>query len=160
MNPLQPIVLHPLPANLPAQDDYAKLVRANWNQGADLIIVEHDITPHDGVADGFRQCPADWCVYPYALTTRYAGYLGCVRFRAGMMNALPDAADVAAQLRWHSWQPGDWRSYADCLWQVLRAAGYEPHVHLPPVRHDNPNQQIRAELARGWCRWPVDLDNP
>lgn len=155
-----PVVLRPQPSDLPAMDSYARLIRRNWNHGQDLIIIEHDIIPHGGVFSGFAGCQEGWCVYPYALTTRYAGYLGCVRFQAGFMRAHPEAAYDASLIRWESWQPGDWRSYADCLWRVLQVEHARPHVHIPPVGHTNPKQQIRAEEARGWCKWPVDMDTP
>lgn len=55
--------------------------------------------------------------------------LGCTRFRAELIAAVPDAVSSIPTDGW------DWHNLCDGLGGNLRRAGFSHHWHFPPVRH-------------------------
>lgn len=135
--------------------DYGRLLQRVWSHHQDFMVIEHDILPHAGVVPVFDACPEPWCVFPYANTDRYAGHLGCVRFRSELMRWLPDAIDAARDIRHPALHAGHWLYLDSAIARVLEDAGYRRHTHTPPVGHTNPRQQIATELERGYCHYPA-----
>jgi len=104
-----------------SDEDYWRLLASLWGQ--EFCIVEHDIVVHAGVFSSFAQCDNGWCLFPYTgpggvLLTKS---LGCTRFRALC------ELDFSTPVRWDRLDA--W------LYDALRARGYTPCVHNPPVRH-------------------------
>ena len=123
------------PADMTA---YSRWMVDRWADGIDLTIVEHDIVIHEGVLPGFADCPDPWCLYPYSGPARQvlAQSLGCVRFRAGLLTAIPLAVKASSAVNDSGdLPPGDWRRLDIRLAGVLRGNGYTPHVHEPMVGH-------------------------
>jgi hypothetical protein len=111
-------------------DDYYKLLCELWAAGEAFLVVEHDIEIHEGVLPALETCPEPWCLYGYGGPTPehlFIGSLGCTRFSAALLTAVP-ALMTALPVR--HWQR------LDCeILPALRTAGFEPHVHEPPVLH-------------------------
>jgi hypothetical protein len=124
-------------------ESYFELVAVFWAACQDFAIVEHDMELAHDELDAFERCPELWCAHSYEvfsgdLATAYGGPfgLGCVRFRAELLDKHPDAVMVAGEMNIHPVHPQ--RSYAvmdSTLTQVLRSRGEVPHQHFPNVRH-------------------------
>lgn len=116
--------------------DYFGLIRDMWADQEDFVIVEHDIVPHFDFLEQFAQCPEPFCGYSYWVHERgvtVADYapgppstaMGCVRFRAEMMQRIPDLGE-------HCWP---WYHLDSALYQLVRAHGFNVHRHYPDVEH-------------------------
>lgn len=109
--------------------DYWRLLVDWWWVGVDLAIVEHDVAPHAEVWDEFAACPEPWCYFRYSNFTDenaaawHWGILGCTRFRAALIDAVPFAARDVEE-RWR-----DWHYLSTGLGVILREAGFTPHMH-------------------------------
>lgn len=128
---------------------YWELLRDCWAKGEDFAVVEHDVVCRPDVVEQFDDCPEPWCVFGYtpichqACLEAWANMLGCTRFRAELMEELPELlTSIPVERRdWHNLctelggnkiagvdqptlRPGS-----------LRHAGYAHHWHTPPVRH-------------------------
>lgn len=143
---------------LTSDDAYWQLLRCLWRRGDTFTVIEQDIIPTPAALDGFDRCPEPWCACPYAVTTRYAAWLGCVRIRDTLTAGEPDVLDVVGAQHWPNHPPRHWRPLADLLWFELGRRGYRCHVHMPPLAHLNPHQRIKLEDDRGWCHFPARLD--
>lgn len=114
--------------------DYWRLL-CDWWVPEDLTIIEHDVEARPGIFERFGWCPEPWCYFRYSNHTDanaaawHFGILGCTRFRRQLIAAVPDAV-TGLDERWR-----DWHEMSTGLGMTLREAGYEPHVHEPPVDH-------------------------
>ena len=121
-------------------DAYRVLLEELWAAGEAFLIVEQDIEIHEAVVPELEGCPEPWCLFGYNIGWPPAPVelaLGCTRFSAVLLFEMPG---VIAGL-----PVRDWRRL-DCeLHPVLRAAGYVPHVHHPPVFHHH-----RYPEPNGW----------
>lgn len=136
---------------------YGELLAALWARAADFTLIEHDIIPHPWAVADLAACPLPLCVFPYANTDRYAGWLGCTRVRAELPARFPGlVADVLGQT-WNPLPAGHYIPLANFFFDALEGHGITPHLHLPPVGHLNPAQRIAVEWERGWCHWPARL---
>lgn len=121
---------------------YHEELQRYWDTGEDWVNVEHDIVIDDWVLPAFEACPEPWCVAIYELAGGFVpGVLGCVRFRAQLMAALPDAMRQAGAsdntgVPERAWWRTDVR-----LDRILRDEGYLPHIH-GRVEHLNEKQKL------------------
>lgn len=123
---------------------YYRLVAELWHAGDDFLLIEHDIELTEAALAQALDCPCIWSTSPYRGpgtsyegATVLTGSLGCTRFRAELIAAVPGAlAEVgnvddggpAVPLR-------DWRRLDARLLGVLMAHGYAPHVHAEVIHH-------------------------
>lgn len=131
---------------------YADLLVELWARGEAFVLVEHDIEIHDGVLPELAACPEPWCLFPYARLlpgpkVRWDGRgwgpgvallsnnLGCTRWSAELMAALPDLMTEVRNTARPGLPAGHWSRLDDVSAQLLSLAGYEPHVHHPEVLH-------------------------
>jgi hypothetical protein len=123
---------------------YGRVLQATWAVGEGFVIVEQDIVPHPDTVDRFAQCEHAYCAAPYPWTTNIGPALGCTKFGTELLASVPDAVDQAVTIPSHWGKPGHWHSLDVALMRnVLRDQhGRQPHVHLPPVEHLNPKQQL------------------
>lgn len=135
--------------------DYFGLLRWLWRKGAAFTVVEQDIIPASSQLDELDACPEPWCGFAYANTDRYAAWLGCTRFRASLVSRYPDLFTEVEAMRSGYVAPRHWVWLADRVFAALYRHGERIHVHLPPVVHLNPRQQLRTETERGYCDWPA-----
>lgn len=115
--------------------DYWNALRDHWLPGNDLTVIEHDVQARPDIFESFDSCSEPWCYFRYDNHTPenaaawHWGILGCTRFRKELIASVPGAiADI--EERWR-----DWHYTSTGLGVLLRGAGYEPHVHEPPVNH-------------------------
>ena len=107
-----------------------------WAAGEAFMVVEHDVVCRADVLVQFDACPEPWCAFPYddmchwECMEAWANTLGCTRFSAELMAAVPDALTSITRA-----DHLDWHNVCDGLGGNLRAAGYTHHWHFPPVRH-------------------------
>ena len=128
---------------------YHEALDERWQAGVDLVVIEHDIVPHDYVAEAFEACPKPWCQFSYELAVGWVGVgdgaqsaLGCVRFRHQLLEAEPDAIEAAGRTDNTGVPENAWYRIDARLNLVLHERGYRPHTHLPPVTHLNPKQKL------------------
>lgn len=123
---------------------YCELLQKVWANGETFAIVEHDIVVNPDTIPGFEGCPDPYCAAPYAWTTQVGPALGCTRFRAELLEELPDAIHEVAAMPSNWGAPGHYRQLDVFLMRrVLRDRhGLQPHVHLPSVEHLNPKQAL------------------
>lgn len=109
-----------------------------WERGESFATLEHDILCRPDIVEAFETCPEPWCVFGYSdichpqCMEAWANELGCTRFRAELMVAVPEAIS--------SIEPGplqDWHNVCDGLGNNLRAAGFTHHWHYPVAQHDH-----------------------
>ena len=107
---------------------YGELLADLWRGGSGFIVLEHDVVPYEGALEAITCCPEPWCGYSYRPNGGISSFfcnLGCTKFAAPMVQAVPDALDCE-----HPWTVSD--AY---LSQALTRAGYRPHRHTPDVEH-------------------------
>ena len=127
------------PADVSASDtSYTRLLEALWGAGEPFALVEHDIVPHPGALAELLGCPRPWCAFSYQLGSITHAGLGCTRFSAGLLAAVPDAVERTWAESTGVHPPGFWCALDDRLSRVLRGAGFAQHVHEPQVTHLNP----------------------
>ena len=106
-----------------------------WAAGETFAVLEHDVLCRPDVIEVFEQCPEPWCAFGYAdichreCMEAWRNTLGCTRFRAECMEAVPDALEGLMG------EHQDWHNVCDGLGWSLRAAGYTHHWHFPWVEH-------------------------
>jgi hypothetical protein len=131
---------------------YWGALRAWWTKAfktkTAVATFEHDVVLRPDVVEAFEDCPEPWCVFPYDDVCQngtswaprmedWRNQLGCTRFRAELVAAVPDALDgvpiansgVPIAIGW------DWHSASDGLGNALRAKKYTHHWHYPAVEH-------------------------
>ena len=117
---------------------YTSLLTRLWAAGEPFAVVEHDIVPHAGALAELEACDWPWCSFAYQLGGTVHAGLGCTRFSAGLLAAVPDAVERTWAESTDVHPPGHWCSLDDRLARVLRAEGVVQHVHAPPVTHLSP----------------------
>lgn len=144
-------------------DDYAywDAISERWDGTDDLLIIEQDIVIHGGVLPQLRDCPGDWCVFPYPIFggERLTQGLGCTRFSAALQRKVP-VTDFETNGRLLQLDipvgPGvlldgierrfPW-PFLDVIIATRLRTGYglAPHVHSPDVehRHGYADEEIR-----------------
>lgn len=120
---------------------YGRILDEFWRSGRDFAVVEPDIVIRVDVANAFRNCPGEYCCYPYAWKTDVGPALGCTRFRASLTSQYPNAvSDIIGQrIAWNQLDVVLMRH------TLAREHGIQPHVHLPAVEHLNPEKQLLPE---------------
>jgi hypothetical protein len=113
---------------------YPDAVRARWDTGEDLVIIEHDILPWPGAIDELLACPFDLCGLPYVEHSTFATALGCTRIgqRVQSSTEIPLTTTTQGPPFEHpvTWNTLDWD-----LFSVVQSAGFRLDVHAPPVVH-------------------------
>lgn len=117
---------------------YTLLLTCLWRNGEAFAVVEHDIVPHPGALAELEACPEPWCVFPYAYQHGTHAGLGCARFSASLLAAVPDAVTQTLAEATQAHPSGHWCQLDDRLSRVLQRRGYTRHVHSPEVGHLSP----------------------
>lgn len=120
---------------------YAALL-AIWERGESFAVLEHDVVCRPDIIEEFEQCPEPWCLYGYsdwcheACREGWRNALGCTRFRAELIQTVPDALSGIPAGNW------DWHNVCDGLGENLRAANFKHHWHGPPAEHHRLTHKI------------------
>jgi hypothetical protein len=139
---------------------YYDLLCKLWADKIDFAIVEHDVEVNPETLDRFAECDHLWCAHSYEVyagdvSAAYGGpfALGCVRFRAELMERFPDVVVEAGKMDIHPVHPP--RSYGvmdSTLTHQLRGpfgpdrGGVKVHQHAPNVGHHH--AYVRAGAFR------------
>jgi hypothetical protein len=114
----------------PDPEAYWRLLTAEWAAPGDLLLVEHDVEPADGVTEAMTACPRPWCSSPYRIAHSWlAEGLGCVRLAARLKARHPDLMARLGEVTGDGLPPRDWHRLDTRLSRLLREAGYRPHTH-------------------------------
>jgi hypothetical protein len=124
-------------ARIDPRDDgaYWQLLATRWNQGADLVLIEHDIGIGPEVLPGFDACRQPWCGHPYPVAGRVLVCLGCVRFTAALQRTEPDLLEAVGEVGEDGLPAKHWRRLDVRVGDELNRRGYRVHRHEPPVAH-------------------------
>ena len=131
---------------LPPRDDaYWQALCGWWQLGAhgygyDLVVVEQDIVPAEGVVDEMLACDDEpWCTSPYPRVQPPGDPnpgllehgLGCARFSMGFMASHPALMHVAGYPAGENEPIGAWWMMDARLNHVMRGLCLAPHLHRP-----------------------------
>lgn len=118
-----------------------------WERGENFALLEHDVVCRPDVVEAFEACPEPWCLYGYdsichpQCQEAWRNQLGCTRFRAELVQAVPDAISSIPRENW------DWHEMCNGLGENLRVAGFTHHWHHPPVEHHRETHVLAKEAA-------------
>lgn len=119
---------------------YWRLLRDLWSDAETFAIVEHDIVVHPTVFDELDACPEQWCGFPHLYVCGgESGYygLGCVRFRASLLQAVPDAMEQVGEMSDAIHPMRHWCTLDKWLQaEVLPRAGMGRHHHPTVLGHE------------------------
>lgn len=129
-------------------DSYWEALNDIWSKGETFAIIEHDVICRPDVVEQFDACDCLWGTFGYAnmcheeCREAWANMLGCTRFRAELIAAVPNALSSIPE------DQRDWHNVCDSLAgdkiagvtsplrpNSLRAAGFSHHWHTPYVGH-------------------------
>lgn len=114
----------------PDPEAYWRLLAGQWTEPGDLILIEHDIVPADGVTDAMAACGRPWCTSPYRIAHSYLTEgLGCVKLAARLKHRHPDLMHRLGQVTGDGLPAKDWHRLDVRLAALLRGLGYAPHAH-------------------------------
>lgn len=125
-------------AEVAGDTGYTMLLAALWRDGEAFTIVEHDIIPHPGAPAELEACPEPWCAFGYRYQHGTHAGLGCARFSARLLAAVPDAVEQTLAESDEVHPAGHWCNLDDRLCRVLARYGFASHRHSPEVGHLSP----------------------
>jgi len=109
---------------------YWRLLAAEWDRPGDLILIEHDMLPADGVTAAMGACARPWCTSPYRIEhTWLQDGLGCVKLAGRLKTRHPGLMGRLGDVDGDGSPAKDWHRLDTRLSQLLRTLGYRPHVH-------------------------------
>lgn len=121
---------------------YGRLLCELWAADEGFIIVEMDMAFEAEQLFRLIDCPEPYCAGVYDWTTNTGPAMGFTKFGAELIEACPRAGLGLSSLSWRQ---------LDVIFmrRILgHTYGWQPHVHLPPVRHLNPAQSPLREEFR------------
>ncbi|MBU6427631.1 MAG: hypothetical protein KGR26_01345 [Cyanobacteria bacterium REEB65] len=138
---------------------YWGLMSHLWERRQPFIIVEHDVIVRPDTFDELSECSeSPWCAFPIPyLQGQYAG-MGCVRFGAEIMNAVPDALKKVAEMKNDRHEPKHWCTVDGFLRVVLHNARMTQHEHLPALGHWRPYGKT-PQPSHGCCGEPIEEED-
>lgn len=111
-------------------ESYYRMLSEEWRQPGDLLLVEHDIVPADGVTDNMTACPRPWCSSPYRIAHTWLDEgLGCIKLAARLKQRHPDLMQRLGEIAGDGLPAKDWHRLDVRLARLLRNHGYAPHAH-------------------------------
>lgn len=111
-------------------ESYYRMLSEEWERPGDLVLIEHDIVPADGVTDDMTDCPRPWCSSPYRIAHTWLDEgLGCVKLAARLKQRHPDLMARLGQITGDGLPAKDWHRLDTRLAALLRNHGYAPHAH-------------------------------
>jgi hypothetical protein len=119
---------------------YWRMLKAHWNKGDALMIVEQDIVITADVVSSFNGCSQSWCCYGYAGRSgpdTIIGMLGCTKFSVALQAAVniekdiysADLCSAGADPKWADPVGIHWYGLDSWLNAGLRSKGYLVHDH-------------------------------
>lgn len=170
--PFSPSKLRPETAQWAAENDgrlrdvssdpaaYFRALCEWWAAPGNLLVVEHDMLPADGVAEEMLACPEPWCSSPYPLAPMVLAHMAVNGFYLTVDGVASEVLDegsdysqalctdalgctkFSAELKERlpnlvvesgtaGGVPGEWQLNDVRISGLLRKAGLAPHLHSP-----------------------------
>jgi len=133
---------------------YAELLCKLWARGEGWINCEHDVVPHKGQLQELADCPEPYCAVPVPLAVYLAPCMSLTKFSGEFLRQFPDVMQRVMRVPTNYGPPGHFRQLDTCVQQtvLLRRYGLQPHCHLPPAIHLNPekSQLVPDAPLRTW----------
>ena len=119
---------------------YAELIMRLWKTSPDgFTIIEHDVSFLPAQMDALLECERDYCAGVYPWSTNIGPALGFTSIKQGIIAE----AGGTPNLHGVSYRQLD----VVLVRHILgRHFNRQPHLHLPPVQHNNPDQALRPEF--------------
>jgi hypothetical protein len=109
---------------------YWRLLAQEWDAAGDMLLIEHDMLPADGVTDAMTDCRRPWCTSAYRIEHSWlADGLGCVKLAGRLKVRHPDLMIRLGEIAGDGLPAKDWHRLDTRLSRLLRDLGYRPHVH-------------------------------
>ena len=117
---------------------YERILRWYWEAGSSFCVVEQDVVPPSSFEEVLLGDCCDYGCFPYAWLTDVGPALGCTWFRTPFLERYPEVMGLVAA------ENVSWRQLDVVLMRhvLARDRGEQPHVHLPPADHLNPDKQL------------------
>lgn len=108
---------------------YAGMLAALWQDGREFINLEHDVAPWPGALIDLWSCPQPFCYFCYPSWSQghLTAGLGCMKFGQRVLDRIPNS--------WEDWGNVPWWDLDGAIVSDVIEAGFEGHVHSPPVAH-------------------------
>lgn len=117
-------------------EGYGQFMAERWGEGADFLVVEHDVVPTRLAIDSLRACPEPLCFYAYLDEDRRTLMFGCVKFSSGFIASTPSlwtdflaARDATEGHRDHDFSAARCRRWMMLPEWVDHATGHPAHFH-------------------------------
>lgn len=116
---------------------YSELLLKLWHAGESVLIVEHDVQLTERALRQALRCKCEWSTSQYRGANRglITHALGCTRFRSSLMQAIPDAMELALADISFGRDTTNWLNIDAKLAGVLRKTERQPHVHEEVPHH-------------------------
>lgn len=124
----------------PALDAYWQFWADLWAKRESVIVVEHDIVPTGPALAELIECANEWCTQPYPYFVGMYHGLGCVKFTADLMGAVPDLWQRVAGMSNGDHPQKHWCTLDAWSHNVLAQTGRHPCQHSTAVGHLNPDK--------------------
>ena len=112
---------------------YWRMLFYSWQELGDLVVVEHDMLPADGVVEEMLACDQPWCTSPYRGANKkepdIIDGLGCVKFSETLKSNEFDLMRVVGEMSEPGLPAKIWKRLDVRIAKSLRTRGYEPHTH-------------------------------
>lgn len=101
-----------------------------------IVMIEHDVVCRPDIIETFATDPEPWLIYPYntichwGCMEAWANSMGCTRYGADMIAAVPDAVSSITKPEHLAWQ-----NLCDGIGGNLRAAGFSHSWRFPHAGH-------------------------
>jgi hypothetical protein len=133
---------------------YAKLLCELWAEGEGWINCEHDVVPAKGALQELADCPEPYCAVPVPLSVYLAPCMSLTKFSGEFLREYSDVMERVMRVPTNYGPPGHYRQLDTVIQQtvLLRRYGQQPHCHLPPAVHLNPekSQLVPDAPLRTW----------
>src|ERR1019366_1003965 len=129
---------------------YYEALRQIWQRGETFAVLEHDVVCRPDIIEAFETSPEPWMACGYddichrACMDAWANMLGCTRFDARLIRAVPDAMESIPEDGW------DWHNVCDGLGRNLRAAGFAHRWYFPPAEHHHLTDGVHGPQNQWW----------
>jgi hypothetical protein len=113
---------------------YPELLADLWEQGEDVMMLEHDVVPYADSLAEIACCREPWCGFGYpggGSITKTGTNLGCTKLSSTLL-AVTAEWGVSERQRQQRWDHCDARLNT---WTTLHAPDVRPHRHYPDVQH-------------------------
>lgn len=122
---------------------YYGLLRGLWEKGEGFCNIEHDNLPHAGAIAELEKCDEPWCGFTYDFNGEEIIGIGCMKFSATLIDAVPELFIEVAKL-----VPSvNWSVLDTAIHEILNERHFEVHRHAPPIEHfhNYAEQLVRIE---------------